>query len=159
VRVYADSSFILRLVTGESGAQQAGAEYRRLGRPALFYLLLHALEVQNGIRQRAFHERRVLPTGQRARISQERDAALARLAGWVKRSALKEMLLDMDLALDRARQLSAAHSEKVGARAIDLLHVSCALLLESEIFLTSDQRQADLAKAEGLQLTFVPTTD
>jgi predicted nucleic acid-binding protein len=159
VRVYADSSFILRLVTGESGAQQAIAEYRRLGRPGLFYLPLHALEVQNGIRQRAFHERRVLPTGQRATISQQRDAALARLAGWVKRTALKEMLLDMDLAMDRARQLSAAHSEKVGARAIDLLHVACALLLESEMFLTSDQRQADLAKAEGLPLTFVLTTD
>jgi hypothetical protein len=33
------------------------------------------------------------------------------------------------------------------------------LLLESELFLTSDQRQAAVAKAEGLQLTFVPTTD
>lgn len=159
MRVYADSSFILRLVTGEAGAQQAGAEYRRLGRPGLFYLSLHALEVENGIRQRAFHERRVLPSGQRARITRERDAALARLAGWAKRTALKEVLVDMDLAMDRARRLSAAHSEKVGARAIDLLHVSCAVLLESEVFLTSDHRQADLATAQGLQVTFVPATD
>jgi predicted nucleic acid-binding protein len=159
VRVYADSSVILRLVTGESGARQAGAEYRRLGRPSLFYLPLHALEVENGIRQRAFHERRVLPSGQRARIAHERDAALARLAGWTKRGALKELVLDMDPATDRARQLSATHSEKVGARAIDLLHVACALSLESEVFLTSDQRQAALAKAEGLQVTLVPTVD
>jgi len=159
VRAYADSSFILRLVTGESGAEQAAGEYRRMGRPSLFYLPLHALEVENGIRQRAFHERRVLPAGQRARITRERDAALARLAGWVKWSALKEMVLDMDLAMDRARQLSAAHSEKVGARAIDLLHVACALLLESEVFLTSDQRQADLAKAQRMQVTFLPVAD
>jgi predicted nucleic acid-binding protein len=159
VRVYADSSVILRLVTGEAGAQQAAAEYRRLGRHPLFYLPLHALEVENGIRQRAFHERRVLPSGQRARISQERDAALARLAGWVKRGALKELVLDMDRATDRARELSATHSEKVGARAIDLLHVACALLLETEAFLTSDQRQAALAKAEGLQVALVPTVD
>ena len=40
----------LRLVSGESGAQQAAAEHRRLGRPSLFYLPLHALEVENGIR-------------------------------------------------------------------------------------------------------------
>ena len=159
MRVYADSSFILRLVTGESGAQQAAGEYRRLGRPSLFFLPLHALEVENGIRHRAFHERRVLPPSQRARINHERDAALARLVGWVKRSALKELVLDMDLAMDRARQLSALHSEKVGARAIDLLHVACALLLESELFLTSDQRQADLTRAEGLRVTFLPPTD
>lgn len=155
MRVYADSSFILRLVTGESGAQQAGAEYRRLGRPSLFYLPLHALEVENGIRQRAFHERRVLSAGQRARITHERDAALARLVGWTKRGALKEIVLDMDLAMDRARELSATHSEKTGARAIDFLHVACALLLECEVFLTSDQRQAALAKAEGIQVTLV----
>jgi hypothetical protein len=37
--------------------------------------------------------------------------------------------------------------------------VACALLLESEVFLTSDQRQAVLAKAEGLQVTLVPATD
>lgn len=43
-------------------------------------------------------------------------------------------------------------SEKLGTRAIDLLHVAQALLLESEIFLTSDQRQAALAKAEGLRV-------
>jgi len=36
MRVYADSSFLLRLVTGEAGAHEAGAEYRRLGRPAVF---------------------------------------------------------------------------------------------------------------------------
>ena len=159
MRVYADSSVILRLVTGESGAQQAGAEYRRLRRPSLCYLPLHILEVENGIRQRAFHERRVLPAGRRAGITHERDAALARLAGWVKRGGLREMVLDMDRAMDRARRLSAAHAETVGARAIDLLHVACALLLESEIFLTSDQCQAALAKAEGLQVILLCATD
>jgi predicted nucleic acid-binding protein len=155
VRAYADSSVILRFVTGESGAEQAAAEYRRLGRPSLFYLPLHALEVENGIRQRAFHERRVLPSGQRAGIARKRDAALARLGGWVARGALKELVMDMDLAMDRARELSATHSEKTGARAIDLLHVACAVLLGSEIFLTSDRRQASLAKAQGLQVALV----
>ncbi len=159
MRAYADSSLILRLVTGEPGAQQAAAEYRRLGRPSLFYLPLHALEVENGIRQRAFHERRMLPSGQRGKITRERDAALARLASLMTRGAFKELVMDMDGAMDRARELSTAHSETIGARAIDLLHVACALLLESEVFLTSDQRQATLAKTAGLQATLVPTTD
>jgi predicted nucleic acid-binding protein len=153
MRVYADSSFLLRLVTGESGAELAAAEYRRLGRPSVFYLPLHALEVENGIRQRAFHERRVLPSSQRTRISRERDAALSRLAGFLKRGAFKEVALDMDSAMDRACRLSSAHTDRVGARAVDLLHVACALLLEIELFLTSDQRQSDLAKAEGLRVS------
>jgi hypothetical protein len=156
MRVYADSSFLLRLVTGESGAEVAGGEYRRFGRPAVFYIPLHALEVENGIRQRAFHERRVLPSGQRTRINRERDAALCRLAGMVKRGALKEVVLDMDIAMDRARQLAVAHADRVGARAIDLLHVACALLLQSEVFLTFNQRQSELAKAEGLRVSGVP---
>ncbi len=151
MRVYADSSFILRLVTGEHGAEAAAAEYRRLQRPVMIYLPLHALEVENGIRQRAFHERRVLPSGQRTRIQRERDAALARLSGFIKRGALTEASLDMDLAFDRARQLSSAHTDRLGSRAIDLLHVACALLLNTEIFLTCDLRQHDLAKLAGLQ--------
>ena len=156
MRVYADSSFLLRLVTGEPGAEQAGAEYRRLGRPAVFYLPLHALEVENGIRQRAFHERRVLPSRQRAKIHRERDAALSRLAGFLKRGAFQAVAMDMDSALDRARRLATAHTDRLGARAIDLLHVACALLLEAEVFLTFDQRQSDLAKAEGLQVFSPP---
>ena len=54
MRAYADSSFILRLVTAEADSQAAIGEYRRIGLPALFLLPLHALEVRNAILQRAF---------------------------------------------------------------------------------------------------------
>lgn len=37
-------------------------------------------------------------------------------------------------------------------RAIDLLHVACAVSFEAEVFLTFDQHQCDLAQAEGLQV-------
>ena len=49
VRAYADSSFILRLVTTEPGSRETIAEYRRVGKPPLFFLPLHSLEVGNGI--------------------------------------------------------------------------------------------------------------
>ncbi len=159
MRAYADSSFLVKLVSEEPGAAEAVAEYRRLQRPRLCYLPLHALEVENAIRHRAFHERRIRPAGERAQISRERDAALARVSQYVKRGAWDEILLDMDVAFSRARQLSSAYTDRFGARAIDLLHVACALLLESELFLTADQRQADVAKAEGLRVTFLPTSD
>ncbi len=159
MRSYADTSFLVKLLSNEPGGAEAAAEYRRLNRPRLFYLQLHALELENAIRHRAFHEKRMRPAGERGQIVRERDAALARVDQFLKRGTLEEITLDMDSAFIRARELSATHSEKNGARAIDLLHVACALLLESEVFLTSDQRQAALAKPEGLQVTLVPAAD
>ena len=159
MRIYADTSFLVKLLSKETGSAEAVAEYRRLQRPRLFFLPLHALEVENAIRHRAFHERRIRPAAERAQIIRERDAALARVSQHVKRGALEEIALDMDPAFSRACRLSSTYTDRFGARAIDLLHVACALLLESEVFLTSDQRQAALAKAEGLQVAFVPTTD
>ena len=158
MRVYADTSFLVKLLSGEPGATAVAAEYRRLNRPRLFYLPLHALEVENAIRHRSFHEQRNRPTGERAQIKRERDSALARVGQYVERGAFQEVILDMDLAFDRARQLSAKHTDRVGARAIDLLHAACALLLEAELFLTCDERQAEIAKAERLEVTRLPAS-
>ena len=155
MRAYADSSFILRLVVSEADSPQVIAEYRRLTSPKLFFLPLHALEVRNAIRQRAFHQRRSIASGDRQHVAREREAALARLEHLVARRALLEVSVDMDAALTRASSLSAAHSERLGARAIDLLHVACALTLDSELFMTTDGRQAQLAKAEGLKVASV----
>lgn len=155
MRAYADSSFILRLVTAEADSPAVVAEYRRLGSPKLFYLPLHALEARNAILQRAFHQRRSISSSERQHVARERDAALARLDRLVSRRALVEVTLDMDVAIARTVSLSTAHTERLGARAIDLLHVASALTLESELFLTTDSRQADLAKAEGLKVVTV----
>lgn len=155
MRAYADSSFILRLVTGEADSPEAIAEYRRLDSPKLFYLPLHALEVRNAILQRAFHQRRALSSGQRQHVARERDAALARLEHLVVRRALLDVSLDMDGVVAQAVNFSAKHTERLGARAIDLLHVAGALALESELFLTTDGRQAQLAKAEGLKVVSI----
>ena len=153
MRAYADSSFTLRLVTGEANSPRTIAEYRRLGSPKLFFVPLHALEVRNAILQRAFHKRRSI--GERQYVARERDIALARLEHLVARRALLDVTLDMDAAITRATDLSTLHTERLEARAIDLLHVAGALTLESELFLTMDARQAQLAKAEGLKVASV----
>ena len=152
MRTYADSSFILRLLTAEADSEAAIGEYRRLGLPPLFFLPLHALEVRNAIFQRAFHERRTLPARQRQQIKRERDAALNRLERFLSRGTLLDVALDTDTVILRATDLALAHTERLGTRAIDLLHVASALALDSEVFLTTDDRQAQLAKAEGLKV-------
>jgi hypothetical protein len=51
-----------------------------------------------------------------------------------------------------AERLSALHSETLGTRSLDILHVAAALVLGSSEFLTFDARQAALAKAAGLKV-------
>lgn len=80
-----------------------------------------------------------------------RSARFRRLDHLIGQRTLLDVTIDLDPAMARASQLSAVHTEKLGLRAIDLLHVASALTLESELFLTTDERQALLARAEGLK--------
>lgn len=149
MRAYADSSFILRLVVRETDSESVIAAYRRIGKPPLFFLPLHALEVRNAILARAFHQRRSVVSSERRQVSRERDVALGRLEKFISRRTLLDVVLDMDVVFAQAGDLSRAHTQRLGTRAIDLLHVAAAMTLESEVFLTADTRQLELAKAEG----------
>jgi predicted nucleic acid-binding protein len=155
MKAYADTSFLVKLVTRESGSQEAMAEFRRLGLPRLMFLPLHALEAANAIRLRAFHFRRSVGSDRRAGISRERDAALSRIERWVKRGWLIEAAGDCNEALLHARTLSEKHTERLGSRGFDLLHIAFALDLECDVFLTSDRVQGAVARIEGLRVNVI----
>jgi predicted nucleic acid-binding protein len=156
MRVYADTSFLVRLVTEEPGTEAAMADYHRLGRPALFYLLLHSLEVANAVRQRAFYLRHSAPASERAAIKRETETALNLISKFISRRVFIESSVDMERAIEVARSLSAKHTARLGCRGFDLLHVALALELECEAFLTADRIQGALARAEGLDVTLSP---
>ena len=153
MRAYADTSFLVKLLTEEPGTTRAVADYRSLGRPSVFFLPLHGLEVSNAIRQRAFYLRRSTPSGERAAVTRERDAALGMLKKYIERGAFVESAIDLDGAITVARTLSEKHTDRLGCRGFDLLHVALALELKCEIFLTSDRLQGELARAERLAVT------
>lgn len=48
-------------------------------------------------------------------------------------------------------RLSALHTEELGVRSVDILHVAAALVLGLEVFLTFDTRQRALARLAGLK--------
>lgn len=158
MRAYADTSFLVKLLVEEPGTAGAVADYRHLGRPAVFFLPLHGLEVTNAIRQRAFHQRRSVPAPERAAITREREAALTLLKKFVARRAFIECAVDMDGALAVARVLSEKHTDRLGCRGFDVLHVALALELDCDNFLTGDRVQGELARAEGLKVTVSPAT-
>ena len=153
MRAYADTSFLVKLLTREPGTTRAVADYRSLGRPPVFFLPLHGLEVANAIRHRVFHQRHAMPSGDRSAIKRECETSLALLQKYIWRRAFIEISHDMDAAIEAARALSEKHTARLGCRGFDLLHVALALELECEVFLTSDRVQGALARAEGLQVT------
>jgi predicted nucleic acid-binding protein len=52
----------------------------------------------------------------------------------------------------QAAEISARRTARFGTRTLDLLHVASAVVLRAEEFYTFDQRQAQLAKAEGFKV-------
>jgi predicted nucleic acid-binding protein len=155
VRVYADTSFLVKLLVRERGTEEATAEYRRLGRPTLAFLPLHALEVENAIRLKTFHEKHSVSSRDRGNVSKHEIAALRRLDHLLSRGALIEAAADWDAACVRARKLSRQHTGTTGARSLDLLHLAFALEFESDILLSTDECQAKIAAAEGLKVVMV----
>lgn len=155
MRTYADSSFIVRLLAAEPTSAEVISEYRRLGRPAFFFLPLHNLEVRNAILHRAFFQRHSQSQAERQRAARDRDAAFGRLEAYSRRKALIDVHVEWDAVFGIARGLSDKYTERFGPRSIDILHVANALVLEAEHFLTTDRRQSNLAIAEGLNVTFV----
>ena len=55
-------------------------------------------------------------------------------------------------AFREAEQLGRAHTETLGIRGVDLLHVGIVMTLGPTRFLTFDMRQTELAKAAGLKV-------
>ena len=54
-------------------------------------------------------------------------------------------------AFDLCAELARRYGPKLGVRTLDSLHVACALGLKADRFWTFDERQAKLAKSEGLK--------
>jgi predicted nucleic acid-binding protein len=141
LRVYADSSFLVSLYTLDSHSAAAAAEVRRL-RPKLILTPLAELELTNALELRIFRK--------------ESPAAEVHDARTVLGGHINEGFYDvvgMPAAVyDLARRIAASRTAASGTRTLDILHVASAVLLRADAFWTFDQRQAKIAKAEGLPL-------
>jgi predicted nucleic acid-binding protein len=56
-----------------------------------------------------------------------------------------------ELAFEVCAQLARRHVARLGERTLDTLHVASALELKAKQFWAFDERQAKLARAEGLK--------
>ena len=137
---YADTGFVCSLYAPDAHTQLAVSRMARQALP-LPYTWLHQLEFRNALRLRIF----------RGEItSKQRDASINAMVSDLAAGLLAhaEPLLS-DLSIE-AERMSALHSETLGTRSLDILHVASALVLGVPEFLTFDHRQRALAKAAGL---------
>lgn len=152
MKCYADSSFLAQLLVKDFASEASFACYRRLGRPCLPYTPLHDLEVPNGLSARIFS---AANAAARSAARRECTEATRRLAHYFTTRCLSRTVFDWESAMSSAKSLSAAHTEKIGVRSLDVLHVSIAGVLNADVFLTCDKRQARLAKQAGFSVELI----
>jgi predicted nucleic acid-binding protein len=139
---YADTAFLCSLHAPDAHTGRVVAWLQRPRAP-LPFTGLHRLEFRNALRLRVFRKE-ITPEQRELGI----HAMLSDIAADVftyAEPAWPEVLLE-------AERLSGGHSEAIGTRSLDILHVASALVLGARDFLTFDTRQGTLAKAAGLRV-------
>lgn len=153
MKPYADSNFLVRLYLKlpdtPIAAQWAAVGHER--ESGLFPLTwLHRVEVANAFQLHVFQSR----AGRQPRISPELAASAhitfrqdASNGEWFDAASLEVGAVERQV-----EDLLLRHTAKHGFRSYDLLHVSQALLLGCDTFLSFDQKANKLAQLEGLKL-------
>jgi predicted nucleic acid-binding protein len=139
--VCADSSFLVSLYLTDK--HSADSRQRVLTAPDLWFTPLHRAECAHAIAQHVF----------RGSLSPaESDAIYDQLAKDQTAGLWNEVSMP-EKAFAVCADLARHYGPKLGVRTLDSLHVACALELKAERFWTFDERQAKLAKAQGLKIS------
>jgi predicted nucleic acid-binding protein len=139
---YADTSFLTRIYTPHTNSARALSWLQR-ATEALPFTPLHRHELRNAIRLSVFR---------REIIAEQRKAAFREIDADLAEGILAHTAIPWTDTFREAESLAALHTETLGLRSFDLLHVGLAITLGATEFLTFDTRQATLAKAAGLKI-------
>jgi predicted nucleic acid-binding protein len=139
---YAGTDLICSLYAPDANSERAAKFMDRQNAP-LRFSWLNQVEFRNAMRLRVF--RKEITAAQR-------DYSLNLLLSDLSAGIFKNVELAQSSVLIETERLSAQHSEKLGNRSLDVLHVAMAVTLGCERFLSFDTRQLKLAKAAGLKV-------
>lgn len=139
---YADSGFICSLYAPDVNTGRA-CKFMDKQREAIAFSWLNQVELRNALRLRIF----------RKEISEtERDYSLNLLLADLSTGVFENVEPAHSSVLIETERLSAQHSQRLGTRSLDILHVAMAIVLGCDRFLSFDIRQIKLAKAVGLKV-------
>lgn len=137
---YLDSSALIKLYVAETGSDRVSGYARALRHPIPFSHL-HELEMKNALQLKLFR---------REATSKAVDESVRAIDDDFSAGVLSRPELNWFDVFRLASKLALEHSSEIGCRSLDLLHVASALALEATTLLTFDDRQARLARANGL---------
>lgn len=144
--IYADTSFLVSLYGRDAGSDEAQAVAGKSNSPFAF-TSLHRHEARNALRLAVF--RKDITPGECRAVLETMDE-----------DALTGVLASSPVAwaevFDQAELISASHTDHLGTRALDVLHVAAAVVLDIREFLTFDKRQKALAAKVGLKTRTTP---
>ena len=145
---YPDTSYLCALYRQQDNSRQAAAHFKAMTGP-LHVTSLLLYEFRQSLRLQAWlhaqDPRKGFPEASCA-------AALADLQTDLDNGALVIVPADWAEVHSIAERLSFTHTKTKGQRALDILHVATALHLGAPDFLTFDDRQRQLARAESLNV-------
>jgi predicted nucleic acid-binding protein len=135
-----DSSFLVSLYLTDQ--HSATSRQHITSAPRLWFTPLHNAEWAYALALHVFRGKLSLSQSQQMHARLDDNKTVGR---WLS-IALPEQ------AFEVCADLARRYGPKLGTRTLDSLHVACALELRAEQFWTFDERQAKLAKAEGLKI-------
>jgi predicted nucleic acid-binding protein len=139
--ISADSSFFVSLYLVDR--YSIDAWHRMSSNPAVWLTPLNRAEIVHATYAHVFWKKSTLLQAASAVANFERNCA----------SGIWRLIELPPGAFDRSIDLARRYSPTLGVRTLDSLHVACALELRAKKFWTFDDRQAELAKAVGLDTT------
>lgn len=137
---YADSSFIVSLYITD--AHSPDARRRQKAGPPIILTPFHRAEWAHVLAQHQFRG---------SLSSADARGVDLQLAADVDAGVFVESHFPQE-AFELCADLARKHGAGLAMRSLDSLHVACALELNAEQFWTYDERQAKLAKAQGLKI-------
>ncbi|MGD0536082.1 MAG: type II toxin-antitoxin system VapC family toxin [Verrucomicrobiota bacterium] len=139
---YADTSFLARVYTPHADSPKVLLWLQKAREP-LPFTPLHRHELRHAIRRRVFRGE-ITPA--------QRNLAFQGIESDLADNILAHVPIPWTDTFRHSEELAGTHTERLGMRSIDLLHVGLALALKATEFLTCDTRQTALAKAAGLKV-------
>lgn len=136
---YADTSFFISIYIKDSHSKTADELLSSGFRP--WFTPLHSAEWAHAVAQQVFRGKMTAADAQSVYHYLQKDLA----GGLWSEVEIPENAFD--ICVDLGRRCGP----KFGVRTLDSLHVACALELKADRFWTFDERQAKLARAEGLR--------
>lgn len=82
--------------------------------------------------------------------AEHRQFLLSKVESYFNKGDFKECPVNYETAISHANILANFHSPNIGSRSLDIIHVALAISSNIRDFITFDKRQAELAKAAGL---------